>query len=179
MKKFALLTVAAIAVIFTACDNKDLLDIALNGELTKKINIDYADTSASLVQTIEFSLADNEEFAKYGDKVKSVEISKIAIQFDNVTIGEDNTTLQAAISLLTSTGQIDIEIPVTAVKQADIDNVTVVEYAFTGDEAALLGADLLTAGKSTIAFTGDVTNAPLNMDMIVTITASLKASPLN
>lgn len=182
MKKIALLTVAAIAATFTACDNKDLLDIALDGKIEKILNVATTAEvdSTTFTDAFTFSLADNSEFAKYGDKVKSISIDKISIEVDKVNVGEENTAIEGLFqAFINATSTIDVAFDRVNVIEAETNNTVLVEYSLTGEQAAAFGEQLLNAGEASFLVTGSMYNAPVDVDLKVSIEASLTASPLD
>jgi hypothetical protein len=182
MKKIALLAVVAIAATFTSCDDNDLLDIALDGKIDKILNVatTLETDSTTFTDAFTFSLSDNEEFAKYGDKIKSVSVSKISIEVDKVNVGEDNTAIEGLFqAFISTTSSIDVSFEKVNVKDAETNNTVIVEYSLTGEEAAAFGEQLLSAGEASFLATGTIYNAPADVDLKVSIEASLTASPLN
>jgi hypothetical protein len=180
MKKIALFAVALVAATFTSCDTKDLLDIALDGQLKKTLNVATTIESDSTSFTDDFtvSLADNEEFAKYGDKVKSISISKISVEVDKVNVGEATTAIESLLIVYIGTSTIEVNVSKVLVKDAEENDTVVAEYSLTGEQAAAFGEQLLSAGNVSFIVTGSLYNAPADVDLGVIIEASLVATPL-
>lgn len=184
MKKFTSFVLASALLAFTACDKtEDLLDVDLDGEISKTVSIDYPgnDEEVAIENGIIFSLNDNEEFAKYGDKIKAVSVSKISIEIDNVTVGTDSTQLElilAVAAVKEEASSVTIIIPASNIKAAD-EAGTVFEKELTEEEASKLGGEILEVGSGGIAYTGTLTNAPAKCDLNVTLKAKITASPLD
>ena len=181
MKKLTLIAMLSAMIGFVACDKaEDLLDVDLEGTINQTVTLSYpvqAD-SVSASETALIALGDNEEFARYGDKIKSIEIKKITLEIDNVTEAQATSALQGIAAAGTASSQVSFPIERVLVEQADKDNVIIAEYELTAEEASALGNSLLSSGVAAFGFTLDLFDAPMTFDLKLSVTAKATASPL-
>ncbi|MFT6844379.1 MAG: hypothetical protein ACJAUV_000555 [Flavobacteriales bacterium] len=182
MRKITLAVLAMCTIGFTSCDKADeLLDVDVNGSFTETVKLNYPESAEEqeFVLVEEINLNDNADFAKYGDKIKSIEISKLTVEIDSA-LCSDTTEIQANFTMQGDNGLIVTKtFDRINVKDSDMNNTIVLEATLTGDEAAAIGSLFLSVKKMMLSVNGIVYNAPLAGDLILTVDAKVKASPLD